>query len=69
MPKVGWKTTEFWATVLVIVGSTVTAISGNLPDKYSALASAIATAAYAISRGLAKLHIQPTTTTESTKAT
>lgn len=60
MVKVGWKTTEFYITLLVIIGAVVSSISGQLPDKYSAIAASIAGAAYALSRGLAKTPINPT---------
>lgn len=52
--KPGWKTTEFWVTVLASVGAVAAAAQGVLPDKYAALAVAFSSAAYAISRGLAK---------------
>jgi hypothetical protein len=52
--KPGYKTTEFWVAVATIIGSVVSTLSGNLPDKYAALASAIASSAYALSRGLTK---------------
>lgn len=50
----GWKTTEFWVTVLTAVGATAAAATNNLPPRYATLASTIAVVAYAISRGLAK---------------
>jgi hypothetical protein len=53
--KPGYKTTEFWVALLVIVGSTLSTLAGNLPDKYAALASSIAGGLYALSRGLAKV--------------
>lgn len=52
--KAGWKTTEFWATVAVDVGSVAAAAAGVLPAKYASVATAVATAAYAVARGLAK---------------
>ena len=52
--KPGYKTTEFYVALLVIGGSTLTTLAGNLPDKYAALASSIAAGLYALSRGLAK---------------
>ena len=50
----GWKTTEFWVTVLTAVGATAAAATNNLPPRYATLASTIAVVAYALSRGLAK---------------
>lgn len=52
--KPGWQTTEWWATVLVAVGSIAVSAEGSLPPRYAALASTISVVAYAISRGLAK---------------
>jgi hypothetical protein len=52
--KPGYLTTEFWTALLVIVGSVLSTLAGNLPDKYAALASSIAAGLYALSRGLAK---------------
>lgn len=56
MASTGWKTTEFWFTALVTVGSIVTELShlNVLPPKYAGLAAGIAAGAYAISRGLKK---------------
>lgn len=56
--KPGYKTTEFWVTVFAIGGLVVTQLSATnvLPVKYGALAAAIASGLYAISRGLAKLN-------------
>jgi hypothetical protein len=52
--KAGWKTTEFWATVAVNIGSVAATATSVVPAKYSAVISAVSVAAYAISRGLAK---------------
>lgn len=52
--KPGYRTTEAWATGAVIAGSVVASIAGNLPDKYAAMASAVAAGLYAVGRGLAK---------------
>lgn len=52
--KSGLLTTEFWATLLVNLGLVAAAISGNLPPKWAAVASAVSAAAYSISRGLTK---------------
>lgn len=54
MVKAGIKTTEFWITVLIDVGSLASALAGALPAKYAAVATAVSTAAYAVSRGLSK---------------
>lgn len=52
--KPGIKTTELIVTVLTDVGLIAAALQGSLPAKWAGLAAAISTAAYAISRGLAK---------------
>lgn len=52
--KSGWKTTEFWATVALNVGTVATAIAGSLPEKYASIVAAVSVAAYAISRGITK---------------
>ena len=54
MVKPGYKTTEGVATGAVLVGSVVAAWSGSLPDKWAAIASAVAAGLYAVGRGLAK---------------
>lgn len=53
--KAGWKTTEFWATILLNVGVAAAAGSSNLPPRYAAIASAVSVSAYAFSRALAKM--------------
>lgn len=54
--KPGHKTTEFAVVVLADLGLLAAALAGNLSPKYAALATAVSTSAYAISRGLAKLN-------------
>lgn len=49
-PKPGIRTTEFWVTVSTIVA----AVTHALPSAWSWVPMALATAAYSISRGLAK---------------
>lgn len=55
--KPGWKTSEFWVTAFVILGAVVTQLSSLnvLPQRFVGIAVTVATAAYAISRGIAKL--------------
>lgn len=50
----GWKTTEFYVTVLTDVGLIAASVGGVLPPKWAAVAAGVAQAAYAISRGLTK---------------
>jgi hypothetical protein len=53
--KAGYKTSEFWITALSIIGLTASAAATSLSPKYAAIGVAISGAAYALSRGLAKL--------------
>ncbi len=53
-PSPGYKTTEFWVHLLVIVGLVLASVAGTLPPEYAAVAAAISQAAYSISRGLSK---------------
>ena len=52
--KSGLKSTEFWGTVLVSVGSVAASVTGILPPLYAAIAVSGSTVAYTLSRGLAK---------------
>ena len=52
--KPGYKTTEALIVVLTNIGLVAAASASWLPPRYAAIGSAISTAAYAISRGLAK---------------
>lgn len=54
--KPGYKTTELAVVVLTDVGLLAAALAGNLSPKYAAIATAVSGAAYALSRGLAKLY-------------
>lgn len=56
--KPGYKTTEFWMTVLMVVGTWATSLKDILPAKQAAITSGIAVSAYAIARGLQKSCIQ-----------
>lgn len=53
--KPGYKTTEFYVSLLIIVGSTLFSIADKLPPRYAAWASTFAGGAYALARGLAKV--------------
>lgn len=48
--KPGVKTTEFWVTV----GAMATAVAQHVPAPWGWITMAVASAAYALSRGLAK---------------
>jgi hypothetical protein len=55
IPKPGYKTTEFLATLAASVGFLAAALSSNLTPKYAAYATSISVGAYAVSRGITKL--------------
>jgi len=50
--KPGWKTTEFWGTLALLVLNNISALP--IPDRYQGLMDLVLPAAYAIARGLAK---------------
>lgn len=52
--KAGYKTTEFWLTVLGLVAVNLNGVVMTLPDRYQAIASAILAGLYALARGQAK---------------
>ena len=52
--KAGYLTTEFWLTVAVNVAVFISAIQSYLPAHWAAIAGAVVTGIYAVSRGLAK---------------
>lgn len=53
--KSGWKTSEFWVTATSVVGLLVSSAATPLSPKYAAIGASASAAAYAISRGLAKM--------------
>lgn len=55
--KPGHRTTEFAAMALFAVGTLASSIADKLSPKWAAISISVATAAYAISRGLAKVTI------------
>lgn len=57
--KPGYKTTEFWLTIITAVAVLLAAVADVLPDKYAAIVASASTAAYAVARGLAKLGVKP----------
>jgi len=54
--KPGYRTTEALFTILLAVGVIAASAADWLPPRYAAMASAVATGAYALSRGLAKVY-------------
>lgn len=53
--KRGWKTSEFWVSLLTTVGTVTAAAAGIVPGKVAVAAAAVSSAAYAIARGVAKI--------------
>ena len=54
MYKSGWKTTEFWITACSVIGAVMMTLQDVLSPDQAAIASAVASGFYAVSRGLAK---------------
>ena len=54
LAKPGYKTTEFWVTLLTQAAIVATALQGALSPEHAVYATAFSQAAYAIARGLAK---------------
>lgn len=52
--KAGIKTTEFWMTIVTIVASAAATLQDILDPKYAAIAAAISSVGYSISRSLVK---------------
>jgi len=59
--KPGIRSTEFWLTLAVTAALIIAIIADSvkevLPEGFAAIAISVATAGYAISRGLAKINI------------
>jgi hypothetical protein len=55
----GLRSTELWLTILTNVGIVASALTGALTPKWAAVSAAVATAAYALARGLAKQGTTP----------
>lgn len=55
--KPGYKTSELAAVLLFSVGTLASSLADKLSPKWAAIAISISTAAYAISRGLAKMTV------------
>lgn len=52
--KEGYKTTEFWLTILTVLSGIVSTYGGLIPGPVGIIVTAIVTAGYSIARGLAK---------------
>lgn len=52
--KSGWKTSEFWLTVLTVASTLSETFKGNIDPKWGALISATITLGYALVRGFTK---------------
>ena len=62
----GVKTTEFWVTAFVILGTVLDSLKGNLSSEWAAVAGSIAAGAYAVSRAIAKRGATTTVTAGQT---
>ena len=63
--KSGWKTSEFWMTVLTVLTTLSETFKGNIDPKWGAIISGVLTLGYAIVRGLTKSSASTAMTTES----
>lgn len=52
--KPGWQTSEFWLTLISAVAPIGASVGGVIPGPIGLAIAAFSTAAYSISRGLAK---------------
>lgn len=52
--KPGIKTTEFWAALLTIAGTSAASLQGVLDPKWAAILSTVASVSYTIARALTK---------------
>ena len=52
--KPGYKTTEFWVTILTVIGSTTVGLTSLVSPTVAAILGTVSTLAYALSRGIAK---------------
>lgn len=50
----GWRTSEFWLAVLVLVGTTILMLAGKLDAEAWQWAVGLTAGGYAVSRGVAK---------------
>lgn len=61
--KPGWKTTEFWMTVVSQISTVVGVFQGSISPKYAAIISASLTGIYGLIRAFTKANVgdsQPT---------
>lgn len=54
MLKSGWKTSEFWLSLLTTVAGAAGVVSGVVPGTVGSVLATVSAVGYAISRGLAK---------------
>lgn len=57
--KPGWKTTEFWATLAMVVGTQFSPVAEAAGPKTQMTLQAVMAAMYVLSRGVAKLNQPP----------
>lgn len=60
--KPGWKTTEFWLTLLTNVSTLVAALKGVVPDQAALIIVASANGIYGIIRAISKATTPPAPT-------
>lgn len=65
--KSGWKTSEFWVTVLSVATTLSETFKGNLDPKWGAVVSAALALGYAVVRGFTKATATGTTETTTEK--
>jgi hypothetical protein len=53
--KAGWKTSEFWVTVLGVAVSFLGQMQGTIPEPWGTVCATALGAAYTIARALAKM--------------
>lgn len=53
--KPGWKTTEFWLTVALLVADVAAASTGLMPPETAAVVATVTGAVYKVVRGMSKI--------------
>ena len=64
--KSGWKTSEFWVTVLSVATTLSETFKGNLDPKWGAVIAAVLSLGYAIVRGFTKAAASASASTTET---
>ena len=61
----GWKTSEFWLTLMATLGSLYGSVQGFVPAPWNVIVPAVGVAVYTIARTLLKANATPPSTTTS----